>query len=239
MNIAIDIGNTRTKVGIFNKTNIEQTYTFENTNKIEINEVFVAFKIEKSIISTTSNISNIIKNKLKTIPNSIYLDEHTKLPFKNKYGTQNTLGKDRVALIAAAQHLFPKQNVLVIGCGTCITYNFINTKNEFLGGSIHPGLKMRIKAMNYFTKNLPLVEIQTNKNLIGKNTIENLTIGSSVATAKEIDAMIDAYKVKFSKLKIIITGGDADFLVSLLKNKIFAIPNLTLLGLNHILEYNA
>jgi type III pantothenate kinase len=239
LNIAIDIGNTRTKVGIFNKTNIEQIYTFENTNKIEINEAFEAFKIEKSIISTTSNISNIIKNKLRNIPISIYLDEHTKLPFKNKYGTQNTLGKDRIALIAAAQHLFPKQNVLVIGCGTCITYNFINAKNEFLGGSIHPGLKMRIKAMNYFTKNLPLVEIQTNKNLIGKNTIENLTIGSSVATAKEIDAMIDAYKVKFSKLKIIITGGDADFLVSLLKNKIFAIPNLTLLGLNHILEYNA
>jgi len=239
LNIAIDIGNTRTKVGIFNKNNIERTYTFENTNKIEINEVFESVKIEKSIISTTSNISNIIKNKLKTIPISIYLDENTKLPFKNKYGTQNTLGKDRIALIAAAQHLFPKQNVLVIGCGTCITYNFINAKNEFLGGSIHPGLKMRIKAMHHFTKNLPLVEIQANKNLIGKNTIENLTIGSSMATAKEIDAMIDAYKVKFSKLKIIITGGDADFLVSLLKNKIFAIPNLTLLGLNHILEYNA
>jgi type III pantothenate kinase len=74
---------------------------------------------------------------------------------------------------------------------------------------------------------------------LGKNTEENLIIGSSMATAKEIDAMIEAYKVKFPKLNIIITGGDADFLVSLLKNKIFAIPNLTLIGLNHILEYNA
>ena len=75
MNIAIDIGNTRTKVGIFNKTNIEQIYTFENTNKIEINEAFEAFKIEKSIISTTSNISNIIKNKLQ-----YYLDNLVFIP---------------------------------------------------------------------------------------------------------------------------------------------------------------
>jgi type III pantothenate kinase len=149
------------------------------------------------------------------------------------------LGKDRIALIAAAQQLFPKQNTLIIGCGTCITFNFINSKNQFLGGSIHPGLKMRLKAMNYFTKKLPLIEIQKSKNIIGKNTEENLIIGSSMATAKEIDAMIEAYKVKFPKLNIIITGGDADFLVSLLKNKIFAVPNLTLIGLNHILEYNA
>jgi type III pantothenate kinase len=239
LNLTIDIGNTRTKLGIFNKNNMLEVIAYENINKISLNELIISKNIEKSIISTTTTINREIKKRIKVIPQNIYLDENTPLPFTNKYDTQNTLGKDRMALIAAAQQLFPKQNTLVIGCGTCITFNFINSKNQFLGGSIHPGLKMRLKAMNYFTKKLPLIEIQKSKNIIGNNTEENLIIGSSIATAKEIDAMIDAYKVKFPKLNIIITGGDADFLVSLLKNKIFAVPNLTLIGLNHILEYNA
>jgi type III pantothenate kinase len=216
-----------------------EVIAYENINKISLDELIITKNIEKSIISTTTTINKEIRKSIQIIPQNIYLNEDTPLPFINKYDTQNTLGKDRIALIAAAQQLFPKQNTLVIGCGTCITFNFINSKNQFLGGSIHPGLKMRLKAMNYFTKKLPLIEIQKSKNIIGKNTEENLIIGSSMATAKEIDAMIEAYKVKFPKLNIIITGGDADFLVSLLKNKIFAIPNLTLIGLNHILEYNA
>jgi type III pantothenate kinase len=216
-----------------------EVIAYENINKISLDELIITKNIEKSIISTTTTINKEIRKSIQIIPQNIYLNEDTPLPFINKYDTQNTLGKDRIALIAAAQQLFPKQNTLIIGCGTCITFNFINSKNQFLGGSIHPGLKMRLKAMNYFTKKLPLIEIQKSKNIIGKNTEENLIIGSSMATAKEIDAMIEAYKVKFPKLNIIITGGDADFLVSLLKNKIFAIPNLTLIGLNHILEYNA
>jgi type III pantothenate kinase len=216
-----------------------EVIAYENINRISLDELIISKNIEKSIISTTTTINKEIKKSTQIIPQNIYLDEDTPLPFTNKYDTQNTLGKDRIALIAAAQQLFPKQNTLIIGCGTCITFNFINSKNQFLGGSIHPGLKMRLKAMNYFTKKLPLIEIQKSKNIIGKNTEENLIIGSSMATAKEIDAMIEAYKVKFPKLNIIITGGDADFLVSLLKNKIFAVPNLTLIGLNHILEYNA
>lgn len=93
--------------------------------------------------------------------------------------------------------------------------------------------------MHHFTQKLPLVELQKTKKIYGNTTESNLLVGSSLATALEIDAMINNYKVNFSKLNVIITGGDADFLVSLLKNKIFVQPNLTLIGLNHILEYNA
>ena len=63
--------------------------------------------------------------------------------------------------------------------------------------------------------------------------------GVLLAAGKEIDGMIDEYLVKFPEMNIIITGGDADLLVYRLKNEIFAIPNFTLIGLNHILEYNA
>ncbi len=239
MNLAIDIGNTRTKIGIFNQENLSTVMTFENSKEINIAEIVSRFEIEKSIISSTIEIPAYILNALKELPQHLILDTATKLPFQNLYSSKDTLGKDRLALIAAAQTKFPNQHNLVIGCGTCITFNFINEKNEFLGGSIHPGLKMRFKAMHTFTGKLPLIELENKAEMLGNDTKSNLMAGGIYGTSKEIDGMISDYLVKFHQMNIIITGGDADLLVSTLKNKIFAFPNFTLIGLNHILNYNA
>ena len=243
MNLAIDIGNTRTKLGIFNQSNLSKVMTFENTKEISITEIVSRFDSEtselKAIISSTIEIPTYLFNEFEKINQHLILDADTKLPFQNKYATKDTLGKDRLALIAAAQAQFPNQNNLVIGCGTCITFNFINDKNEFLGGSIHPGLKMRFKAMHTFTGKLPLVELENKVEMIGNDTKSNLLAGGIYGASKEIDGMISDYLVKFPQMNVIITGGDADLLVSTLKNKIFAFPNFTLIGLNHILNYNA
>lgn len=239
MNLTIDIGNTRTKIGVFNQKDLLMVLTFDNSKEINLKEIISNFDIQQSIISGTIEIPEYILDALKELPNHLILDTNTRLPFQNNYSSKDTLGKDRLALIAAAQANYPNQNNLVIGCGTCITFNFINSKNEFLGGSIHPGLKMRLKAMHTFTGKLPLVELENNADLIGNDTKSNMLAGVLVAASKEIDGMIDEYLVKFPEMNIIITGGDADFLVYRLKNEIFAVPNFTLMGLNHILEYNA
>lgn len=243
MNLAIDIGNTRTKIGIFYEDKMVDVLFFENDKTIDLAKIISKNNPDasgqKAIISSTIKIPAFILADLKVITPTIILDENTKLPFQNQYSTKDTLGKDRLALIAAAQAQFPNQNNLVIGCGTCITFNFINAKNEFLGGSIHPGLKMRFKAMHTFTGKLPLVEIENQVQMIGNDTKANLLSGGIYGTTKEIDGMISDYLVKFSQMNVIITGGDAELLVSTLKNRIFAFPNFTLIGLNHILNYNA
>lgn len=239
MNIAIDIGNTRTKIGIFDKQEMRSLITYDNSKKIAFEEIFATHNISKSIISSTVEIPNYIIQKLASLPQHLILNETTKLPFHNRYSSKETLGKDRLALIAAATAMYPNQNTLVIGCGTCITFNFINAQNEFLGGSIHPGLKMRLKAMHTFTGKLPLAALISDADLMANNTEANLQSGVLYGASKEIDGMISDYLVKFSEMNTIITGGDADLLVYRLKNQIFAISNFTLIGLNHILEYNA
>ncbi len=239
MNLAIDIGNTRTKIGIFDNEIMRDVLVFEKDHTIDLLKIISANKIQKSIFSSTIEIPAYLLDALKTISQNVILDAYTSLPFKNNYSSKDTLGKDRLALIAAAQAQFPNQNNLVIGCGTCITFNFINSENEFLGGSIHPGLKMRLKAMHTFTGKLPLVELENQADLIGNNTKSNMLSGVLFAASREIDGMLNDYLVKFSQLNVIITGGDTDLLVYRLKNEIFAIPNFTLIGLNHILEYNA
>ncbi len=83
-----------------------------------------------------------------------------RVPFKNLYETPKTLGVDRIALAAAAIEQYPKKNVLVIDAGTCITFDFINSEKEYLGGAISPGITMRYKALHNFTSKLPLLETE-------------------------------------------------------------------------------
>jgi type III pantothenate kinase len=239
MNLAIDIGNTRTKIGVFSQEELLTVQTFDTGITIDLQEIIDKYAVERSIVSSTADIPDYILSMLNTLPQHLTFNHQTRLPFMNLYASGETLGLDRIALIAAAAGRFPGQNTLVIGCGTCITFNFISEKMEFLGGSIHPGLKMRLKAMHHFTGKLPLIELTSDTQLIGNDTVSNLLTGVLYAAAREIDGMTDDYLVKFPQMNIIITGGDAEMLVSRLKNKIFVVPNFTLIGLNHILEYNA
>jgi type III pantothenate kinase len=148
------------------------------------------------------------------------------------------IGADRLALSAAAVYFFPKQHNLVIGMGSCITYNFINADHEFLGGGISPGMEMRFKSLHTFTALLPLVEKDWNLPLVGYDTRTNILSGVILGMAKEIDGMIDAYAEKYGNFNVLLTGGDAPYFVYHLKNKIFADPNLIYKGLYAISEVN-
>lgn len=238
MNLAIDIGNTRTKIGLFKNNKCVKLLVEENFSTTTLKTIIDKNTVVNTIISSTKKPNKTLEKILQQQTNFVVFDGTTKLPFKNQYQSPTTLGKDRLALIAAAVALHPKENVLVIGCGTCITFNFKNEKEAFLGGSIHPGLKMRAKAMHHYTANLPLVDVKWNKHTIAKNTIHALENGVLYGAIAEIDGIIAQYQEIYKDLTILITGGDSNLLVSKLKNKIFAHSNLTLIGLNKILEYN-
>lgn len=239
MTLCIDIGNTRTKAGLFSGKELRQVWVCDNGKQDSLFSDMASHKISRCIISSTIDLNLDWLQQLRAIPEIVLLDEHTNLPFQNRYGTPKTLGKDRLALAAAAVALYPGKNVLVIGCGTCITLNFKNDREAFLGGSIHPGLKMRLRAMHAFTGKLPLVDLNRPEGWLADNTEAALLAGAVYGAAREIDGMIEEYAINYEDLTVLITGGDADMLVSMLKNQIFAFPDLTLAGLNKILESNA
>ena len=127
--------------------------------------------------------------------------------------------------------------------GTCITYDFINHQNQYLGGSISPGISLRFKALHTYTENLPEIKFDSNeKKLIGDSTHSSIESGVVNGVVEEIRGIIDNYQNLFPKTNVILTGGDTAFIksiVSIKKNSIFAQENLTLIGLNSILNYNA
>ena len=240
MNLCIDIGNSKIKAALFETESGKQLEFFQRKKMSAewLEEYLAKHPVEAAILSNTKEYDPAIDNVLKNLPVYIRLSHETPLPIKNHYLSPDTLGRDRLAAVCAASHLYPGQQVLVIDAGTCITLDMVNEKGEYFGGSIHPGLHMRFKALYNYTGKLPLVEKQSDISLIGRNTEESIRSGVMYAAAREIEGMINAYNVKFGELKVIITGGDASFFVSQMKSKIFAHSNLVLSGLNKILMYN-
>jgi len=169
----------------------------------------------------------------------IELDHQTELPIKNLYETPETLGKDRIAAAVGANEFFPDQNLLIIDAGTAITYDLVSEKNEFIGGNISPGLQMRFKALNQFTGKLPLVSYSDEFQNIGRNTTEAIRAGVQNGILYEIAQTIELFNKNYQNLQIVMTGGDSIFFDKKLNYTIFVHFNITLIGLNRILEYNA
>jgi type III pantothenate kinase len=237
-NLAIDIGNSRTKLGVFENDELIAVHTLTHLNLEQLNQLATNHSIGKVIYSTVAGIEDSVEMFLKENFDCLALTAATRLPFANTYSTPTTLGKDRLAVVAGAQKLSTTQNALVIDVGTCVTYDFLQDRDTYIGGNIAPGLTMRLKAMHHFTKALPLVEVENIENRIGKSTVSAMQIGGAWGMVLEIDGVINWALAEFSNLQVFLTGGDAVFFANHLKNKIFLHPNLVLVGLNQILNYN-
>jgi type III pantothenate kinase len=237
--LIIDIGNTLQKLAVFEEKKLVLKEIFNDLDSeklfrfIENNGPFRGI-IQSSVVIHSRELEDTLARAGKFI----LLTAHTPIPFKNLYQTPESLGKDRLAAIAGAFSLFPGRNVLVIDAGTCITYDFLTNNGEYLGGGISPGIRMRFKAMHTFTGKLPLIEPDNFDELIGRSTRKSLLSGVYNGVVAETGELIRQYQEKFDDVLVIITGGDHQFLHNKLKISIFAAPDLVLLGLNEILDYN-
>lgn len=236
--ICFDFGNTRLKAAVFEGDQIREIVVLTDDNRETIEELMRRVKPQFTILSSVVNHQPIAEEVMKRHSHFHKLSHETKIPFSTPVGKPETIGADRLALCAASVHLFPGKNNLAIGLGTCITYNFINQKHQFLGGSISPGLEMRFKSMHALTAKLPLVNMEWNFPLIGYDTKTNLLSGVAWGMAKEIDGIIEAYEEKFGNFNVLLTGGNTLHFAPLLKKQIFADPHLIFKGLYAISEFN-
>jgi type III pantothenate kinase len=236
--LCFDFGNTRLKYGVFDKDYLVGTFTLEDQSPEGIAKVLDLYKPGRTILSSVIDHNPEIESILSARTSFLKLDSTVLLPFTTPVSKPETIGADRLALAASAVHLYPGQNSLVIALGSCITYNFINKYNSFIGGSISPGMEMRFKALSYYTAKLPVVKVNWNFPLIGYDTETNILSGVLQGMTAEIDGIITEYNEKFGNFNVLLTGGDTVNFVRHLKNKIFADPYLILKGLYAISKYN-
>lgn len=236
--LCFDFGNTLLKCGVFIIDRLTEVVSLENNRQETIEKLLDKYKPECTILSSVIDHPKEIEKVLTERSSFVKLDSSTRLPFTTPVSKPQTIGADRLALAAFASFFYKDQNNLVIALGSCITYNFINKYNSFNGGSISPGMEMRFKALNHYTAKLPIVKVDWNFPLIGYDTETNILSGVLLGMVSEIDGIIDAYKEKFEKFNVLLTGGDTANFAQHLKNKIFADPYLILKGLYAISKYN-
>ena len=240
MNLVIDIGNTRTKLALFHEQSFLRSIPVTELTSEPLKMLIAEYpELDKAILSSVKDYPFEFKIFLqKNFRQFIELSHETPVPVDNHYLTPHTLGLDRLAAVVGALSLFPYCNILVIDAGTAITYDIITKDNEYLGGNISPGLETRFKALHHFTGRLPLVSKKDNFIDIGRDTESAIRAGVQSGMIFEIDQTIDYFNTKYENLKVIMTGGDAEFFEKKLKNPIFVKLYLSLTGLNRILIFN-
>ena len=239
MNLIIDVGNTNVKVAVYKGNTILTSWVIKKMSLLKkINKIFEKFAITKGIIASVAEIPKKTIEEINKKCLMLQVSSKTKVPFNNLYATPTTLGIDRIALVVAAVRKYPNKNVLIIDAGTCITYDFVNRKKEYLGGAISLGVEMRYESLHTFTANLPLLSPKIPKHVIGNSTENSIHSGVVNGVVLEIEGVIASYKEKFQDLTVVLTGGNTNFLSKQLKSGIFANQNFLLDGLNEILIYN-
>jgi type III pantothenate kinase len=239
MILTVDIGNTRIKGAVFEGNTQIDTFFFTKNNfqkKIE-NILKTHQKITHLVVASVGDVEKESFLEFKKELNVHFISHKDPFPFFNDYETPQTLGIDRMVLAAGATFQFPDQNRLVIDAGTCVTFDFIDDNNKYHGGAIAPGLRLRYESLHNFTAKLPLLTLESPKDLIGKSTSESIHSGVVNGLVYEIDGFIDEYRARYSNFIIILTGGDTDFLAKRLKNTIFANSNFLLESLNQTFQY--
>jgi type III pantothenate kinase len=238
-NLVIDFGNTNKKLAVFDEGKLVSVDQYSSVNLMRFRELIRTNPgIDNCILSSVIPFREEIKHFLSGKFHFYELDDITPLPIINRYRSKKTLGRDRLAAAVAGASKFPGKNVLIINTGTCITYDFINGQNEYIGGAISPGIVMRFHALHTFTGKLPLVSFRNNMILTGKNTEESILSGVLTGAIAEIEGIAERYQQKYPDLNIILSGGDHKYFDKRLKISIFALPNIVIHGLQQILAFN-
>ena len=240
MNLVVDCGNTTTKVAVFEKEELLYSEHWRYPSIEKLDALFREYTLRQAIVCTVVKLEPALVQHIKAhIPYVVLLNAQTPVPLQNGYKTPESLGMDRLAVAVGAHYLQPNKPLLIIDLGTAITYDFVSQDAVFLGGNIAPGTSMRLHSLHHYTQQLPDVPKQAAEQLLGNDTTSAIVAGVMKGIEFEIDGYVAELRYQYPELFVFLTGGDAFFFEKKLKSSIFVSPNLLLIGLNQILNYNA
>jgi type III pantothenate kinase len=236
INLVIDRGNTRIKVGLFKDRELIKKEIFNHPD--ELKNFIQSTESDHILVSSVNNHPAEILSWSSSKGKKIILTASLPLPVQTVYLTPETLGVDRLAAVCGAHELFPENDCLIIDSGTCINYEFLDAQGIYHGGAISPGISMRFEAMHTFTARLPLVAANENIGIVGNTTETCMQSGVMNGVLEEVRGFIQQYQTIYPHLVVIMCGGDYPFFENKLKPAIFVAPELVLIGLNRILRYH-
>ena len=243
-NLVIDIGNTFTKIAVFEGDNAVKFEKFSVVDIARLKQFLAGYSVKQVLISSVKRSRGEWELVLAGEIPTAYFNSGMAVNIKNHYNTPQTLGPDRLAAVTGARQLYPHNGNMVINAGSCITYDWVDADGNYYGGSISPGLNMRYKALNYYTSALPLISADDTFTAgFGNDTETAIRSGVQNGIKHELNGFIESCRKRDPEANIILSGGYGIFFDTLLKNSIFAPyiknePYLVLEGLNAAIQNN-
>ncbi len=232
-NLIIDIGNTALKASWCDGMTLGKTFRYQGERMLD----FILSLTSKTRPETMvlSNVRNFSESNIKRLENECERLVVVGRDVYSRYDIPEFITPDRAAAIVASRYLFKGKGCTIFDFGTTLSMDFLDAEGKYEGGNISPGCRTRFRALNRYTKSLPLVDAPESEN--EKGTDIRTSIESGVISG--IIFEIEGYMLRHPQKISVFTGGDAIYFAKRMKNSIFVVSNLVLMGLALIaVEYD-
>ena len=224
-NLIIDIGNTALKAAWADGMTLGKTFRYQGERMIDF--ILSLMEKEKPDILVLSSIRNFSPQSLRRLENEcqklVVADEF----LISSYELPSWLTPDRAAAIVASRFLFKNRSCTIFDLGTVLGIDFLDNAGNYLGGNLSLGCRTRFKALNRYSRTLPLLE--TPDQISERGTDIASAVSSGVISG--LISEIEGYMSKYPENITVFTGGDAIYFAKRMKNSIFVVCNLVLMGL--------
>lgn len=227
-NLIIDIGNTAVKGSWSDGMTLGKTFRYQGEKAVD----FILSQVGKEkpkvmVVASVYEISAADQSRLSQVCSHLLLLDGAHPELLTAKGLPAHLTYDRVASILAARYLFHGRGCTVVDFGTTLTVDMTDEKGEYVGGNVSLGCRTRFKALNRYSRALPLVNVPDEIPVLGQSFTDSLSAGVVSGIMFEIEGYIGLYPENI----VVFTGGDAIYFAKRMKNSIFVICNLVLMGL--------
>ena len=225
-NLVIDIGNTSLKASWCDGMTLGKTFRYQGERMVDfIISLTRDSRPELIVLSSVRNFSaQNVERISKECDRLLVLDGGL---LNEKYSIPSHLTPDRAAAVIASRYLFKGKSCTIFDFGATLTIDKIDSSGSYSGGNISLGCRTRFKALNRYSRNLPLVDFSDEVQELGDSLKSSIQAGVISGMLFEVEG----YLSDNSENITVFTGGDANYFAKRMKNCIFAVCNLVLMGL--------
>lgn len=223
--LIIDIGNTALKASWCDGMTLGKTFRYQGERMLDfILSVTSKSRPEKIVLSSARHFTDSNLRKLEQECDRLIVMDSD---IFSRYDIPEHVTPDRAAAIIASRYLFKGRECIIFDFGTAISVDFLGPEGKYEGGNISPGLRTRFRALNRYARSLPLVDAPESEINRGNDTESSIEAGVVSGIIFELEGYISRHPEKL----YVFTGGDAIYFAKRMKNSIFAVSNLVLMGL--------
>ena len=227
-NLLVEIGNTALKAAWSDGMTLGKTFRYQGEKWMEF--ILSLTRKEKPavmVVASVYTLSEEDRNVLAAECGHLMLLDRDHKEQLLSHGLPAYLSYDRAASVLAARYLFRGMGCTLVDFGTTLTIDFIDNEGLYTGGNISLGCRTRFKALNRYSRALPLVNTPETVAVVGQS--ETASIESGVVSGIQFE--IEGYLALHPENIVVFTGGDANYFAKRMKSSIFVICNLVLMGL--------